>query len=66
MAADPPCVSKRYIGLSACCSHATSLVFYERGCLYSYRMWHSSCSSGDGKVYVFGGSSTSVLTHIEV
>lgn len=25
MAADPPCVSKRYIGLSACCSHATSL-----------------------------------------
>lgn len=31
-----------------------------------YRMWHTSCSSGDGEVYVFGGSSTPVFTQEEV
>ena len=30
------------------------------------RMWHSACSSGDGEVYLFGGSSVSVFVQDEV
>jgi hypothetical protein len=28
-------------------------------------MWHSACSSGDGEVYLFGGSSISVFVQEE-